>query len=66
MSERMYTWHYICDTCKHWHKLKPNYTGFLGYCNAKDSGVCFRKKAINDRQQPSEVCKVYKPRRDMI
>ena len=67
MSERMYTWHHLCDTCDNWKSWKPNYTGLDGRCLVTEkSGVLFHKRAINNRQQPSEVCKVYKPRRDMI
>lgn len=61
MSERLHTWRYLCDTCKHFEKWRPNCVGKKCLITDK-SGIKFRRKAINDKQEPKDVCKWWETR----
>lgn len=68
MSERMHTWHYLCDTCR----LSGFGMGIFGppdtewECWADWKGKKpFMKVAINGEQEPYEVCPHFAPRGDV-
>lgn len=65
-TERLYTWHYLCDTCR----LSGFDMGIFGppgtewecWASWEDGENPFMKVSINGEQDPMEVCPHYKPK----
>lgn len=60
MSERLYTWHYLCDTCRYADSDGAGRFMCLDYAppgyGGEWAGPIAEKLAINDRQEPHELC----------
>ena len=60
MSDRLYTWHYLCDTCRHADGDGAGHFMCLDYAPPEYGGETAApiadKLAINDEQEPYELC----------
>ncbi len=66
-NDRLYTWHYLCDTCKYADGDGAGHFMCLDYAPPEYGGECFGpigdKLPIPDYKQPHELCLSWKERR---
>lgn len=60
MSERMMTWSYLCDTCRHCEYIAST---TRVRCGAM-SGAITKRRAINGEQRAEDVCFGYEERKE--
>ena len=63
MSEKLYTWHYLCDTCKHVDGDGAGHFMCTDYAPPEYGGEAFGpiadKLPIPDYKEPHELCLSY-------